>query len=89
MNVSAVYECIYSIDMWSGCSPEGNISVFRRGARLVAAAHVPRVVQDTAALPPGEVHRHVHFGPGALLIIIIIIIIIMIAVLTLGSCRLV
>ena len=72
-----------------GCSPEGNISVFRRGARLVAAAHVPRVVQDTAALPPGEVHRHVHFGPGALLIIIIIIIIIMIAVLTLGSCRLV
>ena len=61
-----------------GCSPEGNISVFRRGARLVAAAHVPRVVQDTAALPPGEVHRHVHFGPGALLIIIIIIIIIMI-----------
>ena len=84
-----MYECIYSIDMWSGCSPEGNISVFRRGARLVAAAHVPRVVQDTAALPPGEVHRHVHFGPGALLIIIIIIIIIMIAVLTLGSCRLV
>ena len=63
-----------------GCSPEGDISVFRRGARLVAAAHVPRVVQDTAALPPGEVHRHVHFGPGALLIIIIIIIIIIIMI---------